>query len=147
MESRNKVLEYQTKQELDFIDITEAVLDFVRESKIQNGLVNIQSLHTTAALMLNENEPLLTADLKKNLEKTAPKSETYRHDNLQERTVNVCADECINGHAHCKAIHLPANLTLNLIDGKIQLGQWQRIFFIELDRPRARKVQIQIIGE
>ncbi len=147
MKSANKILEYQTKSEFDFIDITEEVENFVKESEIKNGLVNIQTLHTTCALILNENEPLLLEDIKANLEKTAPKNLNYRHDNFNERTVNVCPNECINGHSHCKAIHLPVNITLNLIDGKMQLGQWQRIMMLELDRSRPRKVQIQIIGE
>jgi len=147
MKSVNKIIEYQTKEELDFIDITEKVKEIVGENQIRNGLVNIQTLHTTTALILNESEPLLIEDMKQNLEKLAPKTTEYRHDNFKIRTVNMCDDECANGHSHCKAIYLPANLTLNLIEGKLQLGQWQRIFFIELDRPRSRKVQIQTMGE
>jgi thiamine phosphate synthase YjbQ (UPF0047 family) len=54
MKSANKILEYQTKGEFDFIDITEEVKNFVKESEIKNGLVNIQILHTTCALILNE---------------------------------------------------------------------------------------------
>jgi len=61
--------------------------------------------------------------------------------------VNMCDDECVNGHSHCKAILLPTSVTLNIVDSKLQLGQWQRIFIRELDRSRPRKVQIQIIGE
>lgn len=64
----------------------------------------------------------------------------------KKRTVNVCPKECINGHAHCKAIHLLVNIALNLVNGEMQLGQWQRVFLVELDRTRERKVQIQILG-
>jgi secondary thiamine-phosphate synthase enzyme len=147
MKTANKTLEYQTKGEFDFIDITEEVENFVRESEIKNGLVNVQTLHTTAVLILNENEPLLLEDIKANLEKIAPKNLNYKHDNFSKRTVNICDDECVNGHSHCKAIHLLVNITLNLVDSKIQLGQWQRIMLLELDRSRSRKVQVQIIGE
>jgi len=147
MKNANKILKYQTKGEFDFIDITEEVENFVKESEIKDGLVNIQTLHTTCALILNEKEPLLLEDIKANLEKTAPKNLNYNHDDFSRRTVNLCPDECTNGHSHCKAIHLPINITLNLIDGKMQLGQWQRIMMLELDRSRPRKVQIQIIGE
>jgi len=52
-----------------------------------------------------------------------------------------------NGHSHCKAVHLPTSVTLNLIEGQMQLGTWQRIMFIELDRARDRKIQVQIFGE
>ena len=146
MKITNKTIEFQTKEALEFIDFTDRIEGFVKESQIKDGLVNIQILHTSAALIVNENEPLLLGDFKKNLKKTAPKDLVYQHNDLTKRTVNVCPDECINGHSHCQAIHLLVSATLNLIDGKLQLGQWQRIFLVELDRSRKRKVQIQIIG-
>jgi secondary thiamine-phosphate synthase enzyme len=143
---KNTTLEFNTKQTLDFTDITEKVENFVKESGIKDGLANVQILHTSAALMVNENEPLLLEDFKKNIENSAKSSEKYKHDNFEERTVNMCNNECINGHSHCKAIHLPVNVALNIINGKPQLGRWQRIFLVELDRPRLRKIQIQLIG-
>ncbi|MBZ1356337.1 MAG: secondary thiamine-phosphate synthase enzyme YjbQ [Candidatus Nealsonbacteria bacterium] len=147
MKILNKTFNYQTKGEYDFIDITNEVKDFVDNSGIKNGLVNIQILHTSAALMVNENEPLLIEDIKDNLEECSPKSKEYRHDNLSMRTVNVCDSECMNGHSHCKAIHLLMNATINLIDNKLQLGQWQNIMLVELDSSRPRNIQVQIIGE
>lgn len=147
MKTANKTIGYKTKEFLEFIDITDEVKNFIKENQIRNGLVNIQTLHTTAALILNENEPLLIEDIKKNLEKLASKGLPYNHDDFDRRTVNMCDNECVNGHSHCKSIYLPSNLTLNLINGEIQFGQWQRILFVELDRARDRKVQIQIIGE
>ena len=147
MEIVNKTIEFDTKTELDFIDFTDEVENFIKENKIKNGIVNIQILHTSAALIINENEPLLIEDFKKNLLQTASKDLEYLHDNLEKRTVNLCPDECINGHSHCKAIHLSVNFALNLINGELQLGQWQRIFLVELDRPRKRKVQILILGK
>ena len=146
MKIAHKTIEFQTKETLEFIDFTDKVEDFVKESQIKDGLVNIQILHTSAALVVNENEPLLLEDFRENLKKTAPKNLDYQHNDLTKRTVNVCPDECINAHSHCQAIHLSATATLNLIDGKLQLGQWQRIFLVELDHSRKRKVQIQIIG-
>jgi secondary thiamine-phosphate synthase enzyme len=147
MKTINKTLKYQTKKLFDFIDITDEIKNFVEKSQIQNGLANVQILHTSSALIVNENEPLLIGDIKRNLEQTAPQSLTYQHDDFSKRTFNLCEDECINGHSHCKAIHLLVNATLNLINGKLQLGEWQRIMLVELDRARPRKVQIQIIGE
>ncbi|MCJ7786932.1 secondary thiamine-phosphate synthase enzyme YjbQ [Patescibacteria group bacterium] len=146
MKVLNKTIEIQTKGLFDFIDITDKVKDFIKESQIKNGLVNIQILHTSAGLIVNENEPLLINDFKKNLEMFAPKTSHYQHDNFSKRTVNLCKNECINGHSHCKAIRLLVNTTLNLIEKEIQLGRWQRIFIVELDRSRKRKAQIQILG-
>jgi len=146
MKVLNKTIEFQTKDTFDFIDITDKVKDFITKSQLKDGLVNIQILHTSAALIVNENEPLLIEDFKNNLEKTASKDLNYQHNNLNKRSVNICPDECINGHSHCQAIHLLVNATLNLINGKIQLGQWQRIFIVELDHSRKRQIQIQILG-
>lgn len=147
MKTANKIFNCQTKKLFDFIDITDRVNNFVRQSKIINGLVNVQILHTSAALIFNENEPLLIRDIKKSLERIAPQSLVYQHDDFSKRTVNMCKDECINGHSHCKAIYLLVNVVLNLINRKLQLGQWQRIMLAELDRARPRKIQVQIIGE
>ncbi|MFH1180935.1 MAG: secondary thiamine-phosphate synthase enzyme YjbQ [bacterium] len=147
MKTSNICFEFKTKDGLEFIDFTDKVVDFARQSQIKNGLVNIQTLHTTGAVILNENEPLLLKDMKKHLEKLSPRELNYDHNNFAIRTVNMCDDECANGHSHCLAINLPSTITLNLIDAKLQLGQWQRIFFLELDRARDRKVQVQIIGE
>lgn len=143
----NSTLDIETKKELEFIDITEKIQSIIEEAEITNGFCNIQSLHTTAVLAVNENEPLLISDFQKYLKQIFPKGTQYQHDNLSVRTVNMCDDECKNGHSHCKAILLPTTVTLNLIDGALQLGKWQRIFFIELDRARKRQAQIHIMGE
>ncbi len=146
MKVLNKTVKFQTKGPFDFIDITDEVKDFIKESRIKNGLVNIQILHTSAGLVVNENEPLLVNDFKNNLERTASQDLKYQHDDLSKRKVNLCPDECVNGHSHCKAIHLLTNATLNLIKGNIQLGQWQRILMVELDQAKKRKVQVQVLG-
>ena len=146
MKIENKTIEFRTKEIFDFVDVTHELKDFIKKSQIKDGLINVQILHTSAALIVNENEPLLIEDFKKNIESTALSAEIYKHDNLSIRTVNICKDECINGHSHCKAIHLLVNATLNIIGGELQLGQWQSVFLVELDRSRKRKIQMQIIG-
>ena len=147
MKISHQTLEFQTKGEFDFIDFTNEVEKFVGASQVKNGLVNIQTMHTTASLFLNENEPLLLEDFKNHLSQLSPKNTTYSHDDFTKRTVNICDDECQNGQSHCEALHLLSNLVLNIIEGKLQLGQWQRIFLTELDRARSRKVQLQAMGE
>lgn len=144
---RHYIFSTTTKEQFDFIDLTNLAQKIVQESKIKNGLLNIQSLHTTVAIIVNENEPLLISDMKKMLDRLIPQNIQYQHDNFEIRTVNLCNDECANGHAHCKAILLGPNKTLNIIDGKIELGQWQRIFAVELDRSRPRKIALAVLGE
>lgn len=147
MQIKNKTFSHKTKGEFDFIDVTEEIEAFVKESGVKDGLVNIQSMHTTATVIVNEHEPLLIEDMKKNFKEMAKKDIYYGHNDFEIRTVNMCDGECKNGHSHCLAAYLPTSVTLNLIDGKIQFGQWQRVFFIELDHSRPRKYQIQILGE
>ncbi len=147
MQSKSKTIKIKSKERLQFVDITKEVKEFVKEAEIKNGFLNIQTKHTTATVFLNENEPLLLEDMKKNLEKVASSSEEYRHDNMDIRTVNVCDDECVNGHSHCKALYLPSNITLNIDSKELQLGTWQSVLFVELDRARSREVHFQVIGE
>jgi secondary thiamine-phosphate synthase enzyme len=142
-----QTFKHQTKKLFDFLDLTDEIKDFIEKSKIKSGLVNIQLLHTSAALIVNEKEPLLEKDIERTLEGIASHKMEYRHDDFSVRTVNLCDDECQNGHSHCKSIMLLPAVTLNLIDGELQLGQWQRVILVELDHSRPRRVQVQIIGE
>ena len=142
----NTIIDLKTAATLDFIDITQKVQDKIKETGITEGVVNIQSLHTTMAIIVNEAEPLLIEDMKSLLERLAPRTYKYMHDNFEIRTVNMCDGECANGHAHNKALHLPVSAMMNVVKEGIQLGQWQRVFAVELDRPRSRKIALQIIG-
>lgn len=136
-----------TKECLQFVDLTEDILAIVESSGIRDGLVNVQTRHTTTAVVINENEPLLMEDLRQTLEQAAPAHASYQHDRLDIRTVNMMPGELPNGHSHCKALFLRASETLNLIRGRVQLGQWQRVFLVELDRARERIVSVMVIGE
>lgn len=147
MKIKNHIISLATKATLEFIDITDDILSAIKNSGIANGIVNIQSLHTTMAIIVNEAEPLLIGDMKKTLERMAPETAEYDHDNFEIRTVNMCDGECQNGHSHCKALLLSPSQLLNIVDAKLQFGRWQRVFALELDRARPRQVALQIIGE
>lgn len=147
MKHFNEEIKLRTEKTYHFINLTEQIKKMVEKSGIKNGLVNVQTLHTTTAIVVNEDEPLLLKDIERHLERFAEQGIEYNHDNFAVRTVNMCDGECANGHAHCKAVILPTHATLNLINGELQLGQWQQVFALELDRSRNRKIQIHIIGE
>jgi len=147
MKTKNKIIKIQSKDLFDIVDLTDDIKSFVKESGISNGLINIQTMHTTATVIVQEKEPLLLEDIKSFLNRIAPQNIEYNHDDFDRRTVNMCADECRNGHSHCKAVCLPSSITLNVINNEIQFGTWQRVLFIELDKSRPRKIQIQIIGD
>jgi secondary thiamine-phosphate synthase enzyme len=131
----------------EFIDITDRVSALVCASGISLGLVNVQSLHTTTAIVINEHEPLLLKDFEATLASTVPAGAGYRHDNRDLRSVNLVEDERANGHAHCRALFLPSSASVNVIDGRLLLGRWQRLFFVELDGPRERTVSVMVVGD
>ena len=131
----------------EFIDLTDRLESLVAEAGIRFGFVNLQTLHTTTAIAVNECEPLLLSDFAALLEHAAPRDAAYQHDDMTSRTVNVTPDERINGHAHCRALLLGPSACLNVIDGKLLLGRWQRVFMAELDGPRTREVSVLVLGE
>ena len=139
-------LEYTTEIGPSFLDITEDVHRAVEDSGLRWGHVTIFSNHTTAAIRLQENEPLLIEDLKDFLRRIAPQEGYYRHNDFEIRTVNMHADEPKNGHSHCQHVLLSSSETVPLLDGRLQLGQFQSVFLIELCQARERRVTVSIMG-
>jgi secondary thiamine-phosphate synthase enzyme len=119
----------------------------VTDSGLGFGIINVQTQHTTTAIVVNEHEPLLLADFQALLERTAPRDGRYRHDDTTARTVNLTDAERPNGHAHCRALLLPSSACLNVTGSRLLLGRWQRVFFVELDGPREREVSVLVFGE
>ena len=144
---RHTKIRITTECPTQFIDLTDGLEALVAQAGIRFGFVNVQTLHTTTAIVVNEREPLLLFDFATLLENAAPRDAGYRHDDVTTRTVNVTPDERINGHAHCRALLLGPSACLNVIDGNLLLGRWQRVFMVELDGPRAREISVVILGE
>ena len=144
---RHTTIRIDTEYPTQFIDLTSDLEAFVAASGVQWGLLNVQSLHTTAAIVVNEHEPLLLTDMAGLLERLAPVEAIYHHDDITLRTVNCVLVEPPNGHSHCRALLLGATVTLNLVDGELQLGRWQRVFLVELDGPRTRDVSLLLLGD
>ena len=124
-----------------FIDITEEVQNCIPASA-KVGSVLVYCRHTTSGVRILENEPLLIKDLEMFMERLAPKTITYLHDDLSKR--QVPPHERINGHSHLKSLLINSSETIPIIDGKLQMGQWQRIFFIEFDPGRDRELTIMV---
>ncbi len=129
----------------EFIDITEDVQRLVDDVDVRFGQVTVFSSHTTAAIRVNENEPLLLQDMARLLHEVAPVQADYEHNDFSRREI-VDKDECANGHAHCQHLFLSTSETVPIIDGRLALGQWQRIFLVELDHPRQRRVLVNVMG-
>ena len=151
MRTFSETVSVETDRAPAFFDITEKITDVVARSEIENGFVVIFSKHTTAAIKINEAEPLLLKDMECFLERLAPKESYYGHNDFAIRTVHMHEDECPNGHAHCQHLMLSTSEQVPLIDGEMTFGEWQRIFLVELDvdmvdLPKKRDVVIQVVG-
>jgi secondary thiamine-phosphate synthase enzyme len=133
-----------------FLDITDDVRDLVVRSQIRNGMALVYSPHTTCSVLINERESGFIDDFNTLMDGLVPAAAAYRHDDLDARTENLDDDphEIPNGHAHCRnALIGSSSQTIPIVDGELLLGRWQRVFFLELDRARDRKVLIQVMGE
>jgi secondary thiamine-phosphate synthase enzyme len=130
----NKTLTFKTKGEISFVDLSDNVLETVALSGIKNGIVHVFAPHATGVLILTENDEGLLADIKVCLEELVPKHRKYHHPS--------------NSHSHLRSMLLPPDKTLPVVDGCVEFGTWQSLFFVETDvYPRERKVIIQVMGE
>jgi secondary thiamine-phosphate synthase enzyme len=136
-------IEIETKKQFELVDVTAKIKEAVVNSQVKNGTVVIFNPHTTAAIRINHNEPLLIQDFMKALFRLIPTDISYSHD-LFELRASSDMDERSNGHAHVKSFLLGSSENLIIDDGKIILGEKQSIFFVELDGGRKRDFYLQI---
>ena len=136
----------------EFIDITDEVEGFIESSGVLNGIVVVFSKHTTAAIVIQEDEPLLLDDFRNLLDSIASSDAKYSHNDFDVRTVHMHDNECPNGHSHCQHLTLGSSESIPVIDGDMALGEWQRVFMVELDGEKAqqigyREVVVQALGQ
>jgi secondary thiamine-phosphate synthase enzyme len=141
-----ETLTFETTHALQFIDISAHVREIVERSAVAFGQVSVFSSHTTAAVIVNEHEPLLIEDMKRVISRLAPADDYYAHNDFSIRTVNMMADESENGHAHCQHLFLGTSVTIPVHEGVPRLGRWQSCFLVELDHARRREVTVQVLG-
>lgn len=128
-----------TKARDEILDITQQVQRIVSDSGLENGLACVFVAGSTAAITTVEHEPGLVADLQQAMERLYPRGIDYEH---HRRWGDG------NGHSHVRASFLGPSLTVPVVDGRLQLGTWQQIVFMELDnKPRTRDVLVQVIGD
>ncbi|MEK6983227.1 MAG: secondary thiamine-phosphate synthase enzyme YjbQ [Nanoarchaeota archaeon] len=128
---------FSTSKKHELIDITGKINSIVKRSKIKNGLCNVFAAHATAAIIVNENyDPNICLDLVDALAKLIPAG-IWRHDNVDG-----------NADAHIKSAMLGPSETIPVKNGKLELGTWQSLMFVELDGPRNdRKIIVTLIGD
>ena len=146
MKIMQEKIKVKSEKVIDFVDVTQDVDDVLHKSGVRSGQVLVFSPHTTAGLALNDSEPMLIQDMTRTLNRLIPVDERFDHD-LFELSKNNKSDGRSNGHSHCKNILLGTSETIPVIEGEMQLGNKQKIFFIELDGARERDFIVQITGE
>ncbi|AEH24138.1 secondary thiamine-phosphate synthase enzyme YjbQ [Pyrococcus yayanosii] len=126
-------ISFRTSREVEIIDITGKVADIVKRSGVGSGIALVFTKHTTTAVIINENEPGLLGDLEELLSRLVPRGAGYRHDRIDD-----------NAHSHLRGILLGPSVAVPVEEGRLLLGTWQRILFVELDGPRNREVYVKV---
>ncbi len=127
-------MDIQTTTRTELTDITDRVRAMVKESGIKDGICVITTRHTTGGIIVNENERGLRSDILDMLGSLVPEDRNYAHNSIDN-----------NADAHLRAVLLGMSQTIPIEDGHLVLGTWQSIFFVELDGPRNRTINIKII--
>ena len=137
MTNYNETLNFHTKGNSHMVNITSEVDNVLAKSKIENGLVTVFSVGSTAGITTIEYEPGLIKDFPDMLDKIAPKG-NYKHD-------QTWGDG--NGHAHLRSSLIGTSFSVPMVNGQMTLGTWQQIVLIDFDnRQRTRKIVVQILG-
>ena len=139
MTVRTKMIRLPRTTELQMVDITSQVAAAVAESELRDGVVTVFNRGSTGAVTTIEFEQGLQQDFPALLERIAPRDIPYKHDLTWHDG---------NGHSHTRAALLGPDLGIPFCDGRLTLGTWQQIVFIELDnKPHDRELVAQIVGE
>lgn len=126
-------IDIQSSQDIEFIDITEQVRDFVRSGNCREGILLVFTPHTTAGVTINENaDPAVRHDIGEFFKRRIPRQDYFRHSEG-------------NSPAHILSSLVAASETLIIENGELLLGTWQGIFFCEFDGPRRRRVHLKVI--
>jgi len=129
-------LNISTRSRFEVIDITSMIENWLRESNVGNGLLLVYTPHTTAALAINEYESGLRQDILEMLKSLTKPDAHWRHNLIDN-----------NAHAHLANVIVGGDKIVPVENGKLTLGTWQRLLFIELDGPRRREVRLVYVGE
>jgi secondary thiamine-phosphate synthase enzyme len=137
----NRIVDWITSERMQLLNITERINELVRKSGIRDGLVHLQSLHTTSGVFLNEWQDALLHDVRRFLEEVADRNQYYRHNDPE---FSDC--ERKNADSHLRGMLMGQTLCLQVRNASVLLGTWQSIIFAEFDGPRSRSLAVQISG-
>ena len=134
-------LEVQTSKRMEIHDLTETIREMVRATGVTAGLVTLSTLHTTTAVFVNEPQSALLEDVQQMLERLVPRDDEWKHNDPRYSDCDRS-----NADAHLRAIMLGSSVTLQVAEGALTMGQWQRVLMAELDGPRKRGLVLQVLA-
>jgi secondary thiamine-phosphate synthase enzyme len=137
----NRIVDWITNDRTQLLNITDRINDLVKKSGIRDGIVHVQSLHTTTALFLNEWQDALLHDVKTFLDQLVLREQYYRHN---DPAYSDCERQ--NADSHLRGMLMGQTLCLQVRNAAVLLGTWQKILLAEFDGPRSRSVAVQILG-
>ena len=137
MKTYTKHLTINTRERIQFVNITDKIREVVQESGVREGIALINPMHITASVFINDNESGLIQDFKEWLEKLAPMKKDYHHHQTGED----------NGFAHLWRTIMGRETSVAITDGKLDFGPWEAIFYGEFDGQRNKRILVKVIGE
>jgi secondary thiamine-phosphate synthase enzyme len=137
----NRIIDWITNERMQLLNITDRINEIVRKSGIRDGLVHLQSLHTTSAVFINEWQDALLHDVKIFFDDVVLREQYYRHNDPEH---SDC--ERKNADSHLRGMLMGQTLCLQVRNASVLLGTWQSIIFAEFDGPRSRSLAVQVSG-
>lgn len=139
MKSHREYLWFETRERVEFVNITPQVEEIVRKSGVREGLVLVNAMHITASVFINDDERGLHEDFQKFLDGLCPYAPTsrWRHNDTGED----------NADAHLKRQLFGREVVVAVTEGRLDFGPWEQIFYGEFDGRRRKRVLVKVIGE
>jgi secondary thiamine-phosphate synthase enzyme len=138
MKSVRKLIEVQTQQQVEIVDITRQVMEIVRSSGVSEGMALVYPHHTSSAVYISDSDRCLQGDFESVLALLVPERDDYAHD----RT-----DPKLNATAHLKAILAGHHVVMPVTNGKLDLGTYQTVYYAEFDGRRTKEILVKVIGD
>ncbi|HBY60524.1 MAG TPA: hypothetical protein DEH78_11930 [Solibacterales bacterium] len=137
----SRVVDWITNERMQLLNITDRINDIVRKSGVRDGVVHLQSLHTTTAVFLNEWQGALVDDVRGFFERIVNREDYYKHN---DPAFSDC--ERANADSHLRGMLMGQTLILQVRNATVLLGTWQSIILAEFDGPRSRSLAVQVSG-
>ena len=137
MKYLTEYLTFQTKKRREFINITREIERILQKSSIKEGMILVSVMHITSGIFVNDAEPGLHRDIEEWLLKLIPEGHDYYHHRTGE----------VNGDAHLRNLLIGHQVIIHVTEGKLDLGQWQKVFYAEFDGQRDKRLIMKVMGE